>query len=490
MPKRPRDASTAMADVVAKLSETNNVLVQMASEKDKEINQLRIQLGKQPTPIAAAASTFVRHEVKAKFSAYARKIDALGDRVRSLETENAAHKLQAQVIEHEKEELAGKITELETKNLNQSKIIDEKDAEARENENAMHDMYASQKLDREDIEEKERAVQGCQIIAEYELEGVKAMYTKKIDALGGKVRSLENLIEDERHVTGFFARENGVWYNDNNVLRARVTELESKLEQQADSIEDIKTQIIDQKDAEARVIMDTLHDMEARHQLDSEDIDDKFDRLYSCSIIGKHDQEKIGKLQKEIEAQKLLADAYKLKSEANRSTRIAAQTELKNKTGEYTGNVKNLELKIKQITNELEALKSQSNDSIAFTYTGELINPAKFTEIFSILKHHQNTPNPVHGFVDAIEGPMHFCKIAFSVSNSAPYYYLLLKEYCKHMVATVPAWGGMIYGSISMPNASYEWGKNIIGFKLDTLPTMTAVYPDFNWVPLHPQEDA
>ena len=278
MPKRPRDASTAMADVVAKLAETNTVLVQMASEKDKEINQLRIQLGKQPTPIAAAASTFVRHEVKAKYAAYTKKIDALGDRVRSLETEKAAHKLQAQVTEHEKEGLIVKIAELETKNLSQSKLIDEKDAEARENENAMHDMYARQKLDREDIEEKELMIEGSKIIAKHEQEGVKAMYAayaKRIKTLGGKVRSLENLIEMERDVKDFFVRENDAWNSDNNVLRARVTELESKLEQQANSIEDIKTQIIDEKDAEARVIMDTLHDMEARHQLDSEDIEDK-----------------------------------------------------------------------------------------------------------------------------------------------------------------------------------------------------------------------
>ena len=105
MPKRPRDASTAMADVVAKLSETNNVLVQMASEKDKEINQLRIQLGKQPTPIAAAASSFVRHGVKAKYAAYTRKIDARGVKIRMLETENAAQKSIIEYLVKKKREL-------------------------------------------------------------------------------------------------------------------------------------------------------------------------------------------------------------------------------------------------------------------------------------------------------------------------------------------------------------------------------------------------
>ena len=185
MPKSARDAGTAMVEVVAKLVDQGIV-------KDEEIKQLRARL--ETAPIAAAAWSFVRHGVKGKYAAYTRKIDARGVKIRMLETENAAHKLRAKVTEHENESLAVKIAELETKNLSQSKLIDEKDAEARENENAMHDMYARQKLDREDIEEKELMIEGSKIIAEHEQEGVKATYAayaKRIKTLGDKIRMLE-----------------------------------------------------------------------------------------------------------------------------------------------------------------------------------------------------------------------------------------------------------------------------------------------------------
>jgi hypothetical protein len=464
-----------MADVVAKLAETNTVLVQMASEKDKEINQLRIQLGKQPTPIAAAASTFVRHGVKAKYAAYTKKIDARGVKIRMLETENAAHKLRAKVTEHENESLAVKIAELETKNLSQSKLIDEKDAEARENENAMHDMYARQKLDREDIEEKELMIEGSKIIAEHEQEGVKATYAayaKRIKTLGGKVKSLENLIEMERDVKDFFVRENDEWYSDNNVLRARVTELESKLEQQADSIEDIKTQIIDEKDAEARVIMDTLHDMEARHQLDSEDIEDKYDRLYSCSIIGKVDQENIGKLQKELEETK--KDNAKLEFEN------AGLTATNEEQQDRISNIKN-RLKARHGISFLRTvLNPNSSNQFVFSYTGDLIDIESFKHVFCTLKSYKQCP--VREVVDAAKGAMHYCRISFSHTNKSTHYYEVLKYYREYMKSKVPGWRGMTYGSISLPEYTPEWDANVVRIMLATLPTMNAVGPDFNWV--------
>ena len=96
MPKRARDAGTAMVEVVAKLVDQGIV-------KDEEIKQLRARLG--TAPIAAAAETFVRHEVKARYAAYARKIDALGDRVRSLETENTQQKSIIEYLVKKKREL-------------------------------------------------------------------------------------------------------------------------------------------------------------------------------------------------------------------------------------------------------------------------------------------------------------------------------------------------------------------------------------------------
>ena len=96
MPKRARDAGTAMVEVVAKLVDQGIV-------KDEEIKQLRARL--ETAPIAAAASSFVRHGVKAKYAAYTRKIDARGVKIRMLETENAAQKSIIEYLVKKKREL-------------------------------------------------------------------------------------------------------------------------------------------------------------------------------------------------------------------------------------------------------------------------------------------------------------------------------------------------------------------------------------------------
>jgi predicted RNase H-like nuclease (RuvC/YqgF family) len=128
MPKRARGDS-AMG-VIAKL-------VDHVIAKDAETKALR-------APIATAAAGFAHREIRAKYAAYSARIDAL-------ETQNAALRLSARVAEERSAAAADENNDLHAKIAEQARAIDEKDAEARATEDTLHDMYAAQKLDREEI---------------------------------------------------------------------------------------------------------------------------------------------------------------------------------------------------------------------------------------------------------------------------------------------------------------------------------------------------
>ena len=57
------------------------------------------------------------------------------------------------------------------------------------------------------------------------------------------------------------------------------------------------------------------------------------------------------------------------------------------------------------------------------------------------------------------------------------------------MKTTVPGWGGFDYGFIVIPEYT-ECGEDITEIKFNTLPTMVAEAPNFNWVPRPPQAKA
>jgi hypothetical protein len=133
----------------------------------------------------------------------------------------------------------------------------------------------------------------------------------------------------------------------------------------------------------------------------------------------------------------------------------------------------------KKVSNELATIRKDTGKRFVFTYTGDPIDPKVFNASAYFLAPIQQFK--LQSIKDSVDGNMHLCEVCFLDSHKDCHYYMILKEYCRHMTSA-GNWGGMTYGPIVIPQE--EWDECIVKTKFNTRPTKLAKKPSFKWVSL------